>query len=607
MSYRNEQKLVSPEKEMKRIYWSLVLSLLMAPPLIAQAPVATQAPANQPVYFYLYSRVTDQVNLDITEDRLHRLLPMIERYRTEHPEAHVSATILFSGAASEALANRNAKTHIVDFVLGFKKRGIIEIGYDGRDEPTYEHRPLVRLVDGQTSQERWLERAKVDKEFLTEGRDPLTGAPQPGSIGGLEAMQKVFGEAACIAAATVGEERLNANPDPKMPGYGATPTVKPEVGDWELIPVLRQYNTKAIMFGLPNSNPAHIPGFGGSVTGIGKLMSPAPDTSPELFWADDFLRSSESGFGGVHIIGGDQGPTGVKDFTAKLDRSKIRIIHMELDSERNYLKPDFAKGVLSPSLSYAYTHPDNPKVPQEDRSSEEEVNAAYAKEDAAIKWLIVDYFPAASGSRFVSNAELKRMTPASTKYSISVDTLRAALKNTLSDWGINTYPPSYFKVGSRFLSLAEAFQVMNDALAELDRTGKLPQSVSVVGVYGPIGMPGGHGPNVGEVTVASIAKECAEIEARLHDDTANPMPTNTIPPIVTVDGIKVNAAQFLRLMAQAIVDPTPTAKVNVRMTYMFPSTAQVFPKTRALEDTGATWTFKPAPLDISLASTQARR
>jgi hypothetical protein len=235
------------------------------------------------------------------------------------------------------------------------------------------------------------------------------------------------------------------------------------------------------------------------------------------------------------------------------------------------------------------------------------VNATYEKADASIKWMLTDYFPANPGSRFVSNADLRRMTPTNKNYSVSIDTLRASLKEALSDWGINTYPPSYFKVGSRFLSLAEAFQVMNDALAELDRTGKLPQSILVVGVYGPIGMPGGHGPNIGEVTVASVAKQCSKIEARLHDDTANPMPANTIPAILNVDGIGVNAAQFLRLMAQALVDPTPTAKVNVRMTYMFPGTAQIFPKTRALEDTGATWTFKPAPLDISLGPTQAVR
>jgi hypothetical protein len=68
----------------------------------------------------------------------------------------------------------------------------------------------------------------------------------------------------------------------------------------------------------------------------------------------------------------------------------------------------------------------------------------------------------------------------------------------------------------------------------------------------------------------------------------------------------MNAAQFLRLMAQALVEPDPNAKVRVRMTYMYSGTAEVFPKTRAMEDTGATWTFKPAPL-AAPSSTLASR
>lgn len=586
---------------MKLTYGTLALFLFTA------SLVPAQTPAAHPVYIYLYASISDHVNLDITEDRLHRLLPMIERYRTEHPEAHISATLLFSGAASEALAKSNPKTGITDFVLGYKKRGVIEVGYDGTDEPTYEHRPLVSLTPRENSHDRWLQRASVDEKFLTEGRDPLTGDPRPGTVGGLKAMQQVFGEASCITGATVGEQRLDPKADPKMPGAGVTPSVKPEVGDWEIVPILRRYNTNAILFGLPNTNPAHIPGFNGSVTGIGRIMSPVPEASPELFWADNYLRSSESGFGGVHVIYGYQGAAGVKDFTDKLDRSKIRIIHMELGSEKDYLKPDFAKTPLSPTLTYAYAHPDNPKLPSEDRLSADQVNAAYATEDAALTWLIANYFPANSGSRFVSNSELKRMTPASSGYSISVDALRAALKETLADWGINTYPPPFVKVGDQFLSLAETFQVLTDALSELDTTGKLPQSVHVAGVYGPIGMPGGHGPNVGEVTVASIAKMCTQFKTRLHDETADPMPKNTIPSILSVDGVGMNSAQFLRLMVQAMVDPTPESKINVRMTYMFPGTAQILPKTRALEDTGATWTFKPAPLQISSAPTQAQR
>ena len=170
---------------MKRIALGFFVFLLAFPLLKAQSPApfpAAPPTAIQPVFIYLYSRVTDHVNLDISEARLRRLLPMIEKYRAAHPEAHLTATILFSGASSEALAQRNAKTGIKDFVLGYKNRGIIEIGYDGTDEPTYAHRPMVHSINAKPYKERWLERASKDEEFLTEGRDPLTGEPGPGPV-----------------------------------------------------------------------------------------------------------------------------------------------------------------------------------------------------------------------------------------------------------------------------------------------------------------------------------------------------------------------------------------------------------------------------------------
>jgi hypothetical protein len=558
------------------------------------------------VYFYLYSRITDQVNLDITEARLRRLLPMIDKLRRDHPEAQVTATILFSGASSEALEKRNATTGIKDFVLGYKKRGVIEIGYDGTDEPTYVRRPLLHQIEALPDQQRWLERASEDEKLLSEGRDPLTGDPRPGTVGGLKEMQAVFGEAAYIAGVSVGQDHPDGAAHPTMPGAGAVPTVTPEIGNWEVVPLLQRYNSRAILSGIPASNPAHLPGFGGSVMAIGKIVSPEPETSPELFWEDDGLRLSESGGRGARIIHGYDGQASVQDFTGKLDRSEVRIIHMELGSEADYLKPDFAKALPSPSLNYAYSHPDSPTVPAEDRLNAEEVDAAYAKEEGTLSWVLTGFFAANPGSRIVSNSDLKHMAGTSTGFSISVDQLRAAMKDATEKWGVDTYPPSYFKVGNRYLSLAEAFQVMTDALAELSRTGKFPQSVNVDRVYGPIGMVTGHGPNTGEVTIASLAKVCAAIDKTLHDGTGYPMPKNTLPSILTVDGVAMNAAQFLRLMAQAMADPAPDTKLRVRMTYMLAATSQFFPKTRGLGDAGATWTIKPAPLKAAGPSLASR-
>lgn len=464
---------------------------------------------------------------------------------------------------------------------------------------------MSNLADTKTPEDRWLARASADEKFLTEARDPLTGAPLHGAVGGLREMQRVFGEASCITGVSVGEARRVSAADPREPGLGATPSVKPEVGDWEVVPLLRRYNSKAIMFGIPDANPAHVPGFGGSKQGIGDLMSPVPESSPELYWADNVLRSSESGGAVVRVVHGYEGVDGIKDVTGKMDRSKIRILHVELASENYYLKSEFNKSPLSPALTYAYAHPDHPQVPAESRSSADEIKASFAKEEALLKWLTTEYFPANPGSHMVSSSDLRRMTAPSIGYSISMAEMRAALAKMLTTWGNDTFPPAYLRTNEHYLSLAETFQVMTDALAELDRTGKLPQSVRIVQVYGPIGMPAGHGPNAGEVTVASVSRVCSQLAPGLHNATANPMPKNTVPPFVTVGGIDMNAAQFLRLMAQAMVNPIPETKLRVRMVYMFSGVAEIFPKTRMMQDTGATWTFKPAPLDVPLPSIQA--
>jgi len=595
---------------MKRIYFSLVCILFLPGLLASQvpppAPIAVNAGPPKPLYIYLYARATDHVNMDITEARLRRLLPMMEHYRNQHPEAHLTATVFFSGASSEALAKRNSETGIKDFVLGYKARNVIEIGYDGTDEPSYEQRPMASKLAVENSDERWAERTRENERFLTEGRDPLTGAPRPDSMGGLQAMQHVFGKASCITGVSIGTARLDPGSQPNAPGLGAVKNQTPEVGDWEVVPILRKYNTEAILFGLPASNPAHIPGFGGSIAEIGRILSPAPSTSPEIFWEDNILRTSESSGNGARVLHGYEGGAALKDFTSKLDRSKLRVIHMEMGSELDYLKPDFAKTPLSPPLTYAYAHPDNPKLPSEVRLSPEEVNLAFAKEEASLNWLLSEYFAANPSSRFVSNSDLKQMAGESTGFSIPVDQLRAAMKDATAAWGADTYPPSYFQVGTHYLSLAETFQVLTDALAELSRTGSLPQSVRVLPVRGPIQMMMGHGPNLGDATVADVAKACTQFAPALRDDSEGIKPKNSVPSLVKVNGVTTNAAQFLRLMAAALADPTPTATLRVRMTYMTTATTHVFPKTRGLEDTGATWTLKPAPLNAEATALASR-
>jgi hypothetical protein len=576
---------------------------------------AQTAPAKEPVFIYLDAFITDQVNLDLTEDRLRRLLPEIEKYRKAHAEAHVSAVVFFSGASSDALAQRNAQTHIVDFVKDYIQRGVIEAAYDGSDEPTYENRPEVNFSTAKGVEDRWMVREHAAESLLTEGRDPITGAPIPGKEGGLKRMQEVFGEAACIRgiAATVnmmpsvtsGTDAFRALP--KGPTVkNVIPILVPELGgDSETVEVIRRYNTKAIMFGLAEDNPAALPGFGGSLQSFGALVSPIPESAPEIYWQDNVLRTSESSNPSEAAAekGHDyQGLNDLKDDFKELDRKKMHVMHLDLADERYYLQHPLTKDSQYP-LKYAYEHPESPKLPAEALLSKAEVDAAFAKEDAALQWITAEFLPANPGSRFVSNAELQRMTGPSAGFSVSVEALRGDLKGVLDNWAGNTFPPPYFHVAGHYLSLADLFLVLTDALAEQDRTGKLPAAVQVVPVYGPNYTVTGHGPNVGEVTATVVAHFCAGLSATLHDASIAPIPKNMIPNEVSVDGNAMNSAQFLRLMAKALEAPSPDTKIEIKMTYMFPGQAQIEPKTRKMSELGAMWTVKPAPLTaVSVAA-----
>jgi hypothetical protein len=532
--------------------------------------------SEQPVLIYLHSRIADQVNIEMSEDRLRRVLPLVEKYRKQRPESGGVATVLFSGAFSEALVARNSKTGIKDFVQDFARRGIIELGYDGTDEPTYARRPRPNFVGPKTAQERWLARVEPAGKFLTEWRDPLTGVPNPNKVGGLKIFQEIFGEAACIV--------------------GMTSDIG---GDSELVHQLGRLNTKAVMFGFPDPHPdLQIHGYRGSVEQFGRQMSPVANSSPELYWQDNVLRSADTSDAAIRKVVADEGPDALKAVLAKIDRSRIRIVHVELGALKKHLRPFYRDPIRYPPLMLAYDHPEAARLRPEALMDADAVNAAYAKEEALIRWLVEDFFPKNKGSRFLSSSDLRQMTPDSTGFTVSLADLKTGLSEQLKDWENTTHPPPYMKAGGRYLSLADEFQVTADVLAELSRTGKLPSSVHVTKVYGPIEVPEDHGPNLGEVTVASVARVCADLVGRLHDQTWKPVPVNAIPSRVKIDGFDLNAAQFLRLMAEAIGSDPPQSKLKVKMTEMFSIVGEAVPKTRLPKELGVAWTFKPAPLTI---------
>jgi len=566
------------------------------------------APGQQPVFIYLYAKVSDHVNLDMTEARLRRILPEVERYRKAHPEAHASATILFSGAVSKALADRNGQTHIVDFVKDYMRRGIIDAGYDGTDEPTYDVRPTLKLSVQQPPQERWKIRQTIADQFLAEARDPLTGAPASGS-GGLKEMQEVFGKAADIRGLELALEAYRPakkvkrspvpagelNPKEFAPRFGVFREVG---GDTETLQMLAKYNTTALMFGVPSANPAQLAGFTGEITHFGQLMGPRPDTAPEVFWQDYVLRLSEAA-PPVRPVKASEGVDLLKGILDKANRSTIQVVQVEVGALDSYLQPAFAKTAPNAAMQYAYDHPQAPQLPAEALRSADEVNGAWSKEDALLKWLTEDFFRNNAGSRYVASGDLEKMAGPTTGFSVSTEGLRTALGDELKKLGNDTYLFSYLAVDGHYLSLAEVFQALTDELTEFHNSGQLPQSVKVAKVFGPFRMVTGHGPNEGEVTTGDVENLCADIDGPLHDETSTGVPNNSIPPLMKLGGMDLNPAQVLRLMALALANPAPETKLPVRMLYMLDEAGGILPKSRMLFDVGFVWTIKPAPLAMN--------
>ena len=584
------------------------ISCLLAMLGMSCAECLTAAPVNQPVYIYLFARVSDQVNLDMTEDRLRHILPMTQKYQQMHPEAHIRTTILFSGAVSRALQLRNAQTHIVDFVKDYLVRGVIEAGYDGADEPTYTHRPTLVFTDNQSPEDCFRLRETIATQTLTQARDPLTGDPAAGD-GGLKEMQAVFGSATAIKGLDLGlkDDRAHGRyfkrgdtPGPIPGGVFSVPGIYTEVGgDTETLQAMRPYNTSAIIFGIPAVNPAQLPGYTEAVGHFGDMMSPIPETAPEIYWQDAVLRISER-TRHVRPVKATDGEDALKTLLKFLDRDKLHVIQVELGALDSYLQPAFVKNAPNAPLKYAYDHPQSPKLLAEDLLPAADVTSNWKKEDEFLSWLTGEYFSANPGTRAVDSADLKQMAGAPTGFSVSTASLQAQMVELMNKWHHDTFTPSYLKVDDKYLSLAEWFQVMTDELAEFHRTGKLPASVQVAKVRGPIYLSTGHGPNVGDVKISDLATLCADIAGPLHDDSSSEIPKNAIPPVVTFNGTKVNSAQMLRLMAQALADLSPDKTVPIKMTYTLDELGGAMPKSRPVGYVGFVWTLKPAPLQPAL-------
>ena len=526
--------------------------------------------AKQPVFFFLYTSISDYMNPQIAEDRLHRLLPMLEKYRAGHQQDSVSATVLFSGEYI-----RESSNPIRSMVRDFNQRQLIDIGYDGTDEPTYSRRFVPDTAGAKTWRERWQMESDSAGHFLTMARHPITGEPEPDKAGGLRAEQEVFGEAALITGYRI-----------QQPGP-----------DSQFVHQIERLNRKAMLWGVIEAKTFHMPGYGTAVRKFGADMSPTADSSPELFWMDYRLRTSETG-DGVRTVLSHEGAEPLRKMLAKLDRSKIRIIHILVADQSPYFREDFRKNAdFYPPLHYAFGHPDDPNPPKEAFSGPDEVNSAFDKERELMDYLVNDFIPANPGSRFVTPSSLQSMTSPARGITMQAADFKSAAKPFLAEWSTTLNPPAFMAFGDRYLSLSDMFAASVEYLAMRKMRKSEPELLSNGLVFGPLESTLDHGPNVGSVSRSSVEDVCAKMFPQLMEKPWQASPDNVIPTWIEVGGQRVNAAQFLHIMLEAIVDDQPN-ELPVRMRYILSPQGTEFPRILVDYYLGETWTLKPARLTM---------
>ena len=407
-------------------------------------------------------------------------------------------------------------------------------------------------------------------------------------------MQEVFGPAAVIRGVILAQPNL----------WG--PMLEVGGGDPEIVNALRQYNDTAIMVGLYESDLGHESSsmFRPWANDFSKVMSPAPNTSPEMFWQEGVLRLSETSLNDWRTFHAEDGVEKLKAALKALDRSRIRILHVEIGGERIYArvpKPPSPYARLILPLTWAYQHPDNPLYPAFFRYSAAETDANYARQDDVLKYLTAEFLPANPGSHFISAAEVKTLTKPAWGFDVPFESLRRSVADKLAAWGDKPEPPTFLKVDDRYLSLAELFEVLTDSLAQKSHTGKFPATIHVGRVFGPVLTAQPRPLPSGDVTADSVARVCATLIDALHDDSWQPIPHNAIPSPVKIDNLSLTPAQFLRLMAEALAAPTPDTKLTVKPIQMFAGRIMTYYSRRPRTDMGATWTYKPAVVELSSA------
>lgn len=146
---------------------------------------------------------------------------------------------------------------------------------------------------------------------------------------------------------------------------------------------------------------------------------------------------------------------------------------------------------------------------------------------------------------------------------------------------------------------------MAEELAAVQKTGSPLPSVKTVPMYGPISVPNDMGPIKGSVTVRDVLQAAARIAPGLRNTEWKPIPDNAVPAYIQTGSMRLNSAQFLRLMAWAVFDPSPDRVLTLSPIEAHSDLTFRYPRNTPMIDQGMGWTLKPAVLQSASTGASA--
>lgn len=418
---------------------------------IPKGPELVDVPVSSPPnYFFLFTHTEDPFNHELSEERYWRVGEMIEEIARVYPTLDLTWTIEFQGSDAKTIADRNAETGLVDYLLTLNDQELVEFGYHAHHDPTYLNRPQNDLAKNPSYEEVY----DAIFSWITCEKDLTRGGCVEERGGGLEAILDTFGQVTIVTGLGVGE------------GF----QVERSAGSRAVSELLPE---RFVGFGLPDHGATlRDQEYASARDQLMAILTPTHETSTTTFWMDNTIRINDGAPGeGLGSIGVSQGPQVAEQTIESLDPTRSHVMNVSVADKYLYTM----KGT-SPTI-WGYSHSTNPALTDAQLNPPKEREKGYALTQSTLEYLASTFTQRNSRNQFVSAQEVVELFVSDDYLTVDEQELEQMALWILNQW--DEAPPNWVYDGEDFYSLTDAFFLLASAFS-----GEVDEG-AFLSIYGP--------------------------------------------------------------------------------------------------------------------------